>query len=246
MNNVKLHSYGRKKVNGRWEIDVKRSLNRLYYVNSGTATVQTALYRHTLTEGRLYLIPECRSYSPVDSFDFDHTYFDFYSSRILSPDSIIEISDKLAEGEAFFTFVNRMLELIPDRSAQIKAMERHLCGFLSTIDTDDAPLPYVTNSFVTRAVDAIHRSCATVSTESLALERRINESYFIRIFRAAMGISPGKYIRACRAMYGKELLECGHSVNEASELCGYSSPSAFFKAIKTELHTTPSSIKLKR
>jgi AraC-like DNA-binding protein len=130
-------------------------------------------------------------------------------------------------------------ESIKEKSA---AMEDFLCGFLSMINDTISPLPYLASDRLTESVRIIHNEYPTVTTAALAKRLALNESFFIRSFTAAVGLSPMKYIRAIRISYGKALMQGGISVAEAAEKCGYSSPSAFYNAVKAELGVSPSQL----
>ena len=78
MNQISLYTYGRYTANDAWYIDYSRVVNRLYYVNSGTAQILNSSEKYTLTAGKIYIIPQCRIFRPLGAEEFDHTYFDFY------------------------------------------------------------------------------------------------------------------------------------------------------------------------
>jgi AraC-like DNA-binding protein len=241
MKEATLYAYGRSTVNGKWEIDRSRIVNRLYFVNGGTATIGSGRGEYALTAGKAYIIPACKNFSPLSAAHFDHTFFDFYTARILHPEHIVEIDGGARGVSEFFALVNALTEgeSIKEKNT---AMEDFLCGFLALINDACAPLPYLENDRLTRAIRIIHDEYPTVTTAALAKRLALNESFFIRSFTAAVGLSPMKYIRAIRISYGKALMQGGISVAEAAEKCGYSSPSAFYNAVKAELGVSPSQL----
>lgn len=241
MEEIRLFAYGKSTENGAWYIDKSRIVNRLYYVNSGKAVISFANKEHTLVEGKLYIIPQCNDFFTVEATDFDHTFFDFYNSRILSSDKALEFDKKDLNAEALFDYLNFLIVSDPDKQLY-DSIKYFLCGFLKLLDKSH-PLPYISNSYVTTAVNLIHKESFSLNTLQLAKKLNLNESYFIRIFSSAMGITPMKYIRACRVSYGKQLLQNGATVEEAAEKCGYSSPSAFHNATIAEFNISPSKLK---
>lgn len=244
MQNINLYAYGRATVNNAWPARHGFIVNRLYYVNSGSALIHNANREQTLVKGKIYIIPQCHNFKPVDAFSFDHTFFDYFSLRVLDPNKIVEIDASAFALDRFFDYINELIEQDPAQNNH-KAIQQLLCGILSVIDRQYTPLPYITNTTVMRAIDIIYESYANITTKALAQRLNINESHFIRLFHSTMGISPMKYIRACRVLNGKELLYGGASVAEAAERCGYSSPSAFYKAVKICLSQSPSDLKSK-
>lgn len=245
MKETDLYAFGRSTVQGRWEIDRNRIVNRLYHVNAGIAAIRSGAKEYRLTAGKTYMIPQCKNFSPVYAENFDHTYFDFYTARILNPENIIEIGADVPCANAFFTYVNGLIEQHPNKEIH-HAMEQFLSGFLAWLNDTYAPLPFVSDAALTEAIRMIHREYPSITTGLLAKKLNLNESYFIRLFSSAMGISPMKYIRAIRVSHGKSLIQNGMSVTEATEQCGYSSPPAFYNAMKAELGIAPSEIRKKR
>ena len=65
MNDVKLYIYGRQTVQGKWRVNQRNIVNRLYYVNSGSAVISTGSAEHTLTARRIYIIPQCKEFQPL-------------------------------------------------------------------------------------------------------------------------------------------------------------------------------------
>jgi AraC-like DNA-binding protein len=241
MKYINLYACGRCTVNGKWDFDRSRILNRLYYVNSGCAVIHNGTDEYRLTNGNFYIIPQCKSFQPIDSKDFDHTYFDFYHSQILRHDTLLAFDKTEMNGVCFFEYINSLP--VGDRGDELHdAIEHLLCGYLTILHTKQ-PFPYISNAYVTAAIDIVHREYATITTKLLACKINLDESYFIRLFSTVMDMTPAKYIRACRIAHGRQLLQSGLSVAEAAEQCGYKSPTAFYNATVAELHCAPSALK---
>ena len=241
MEKIRLYAYGKSTENGAWYIDKSRIVNRLYYVNSGKAVVSFAHMEHTLVEGKLYIIPQCNDFFTVEAKNFDHTFFDFYNPQILCCDKPLEFDKKDLNANALFDYLNFLIT--SDTNKQLHdSLELFLCGFLKSLEKSH-PLPYISNSYVTAAVNLIHEESISLTTDKLAKRLNLNKSYFIRMFSSVMGITPMKYIRSCRVSYGRRLLQSGATVEEAAEKSGYSSASAFYNATTAELNISPSKLK---
>ena len=76
MQNINLYAYGRATVNNAWPAMHNFIVNRLYYVNSGSALIHNANREQTLVKGRIYIIPQCHNFKPLDAFSFDQTLFE--------------------------------------------------------------------------------------------------------------------------------------------------------------------------
>lgn len=244
MKNIRLFTYGRMTVNGAWHFDPNRTVNRLYCVHAGTAVIAYAHREYTLHSGHIYIIPQNHDFTTVSAAEFDHTYFDFYNAKILRHDTILAFDKTELGGDVFFEYISGLLAS-DSGHAMREALEQLLCGYLTLLDAKH-PFPYISNSYVAEAVGIIHREAATLSAKALASRINLDESYFIRLFSSVMGITPARYIRACRIAHGRRLLEGGASVADAAEACGYRSPTAFYNAAMAELHRSPSELKCKK
>lgn len=109
METLRINTFGREVVNGKWYISPKCNVNRIYFVNSGYALIQNGAHRYKLTEGKTYIIPKCNNFAPIEAKNFDHTFFDFYSEKILSPQKVIELNESMAEIKSFFDFINSIV-----------------------------------------------------------------------------------------------------------------------------------------
>ncbi len=242
MNTVELYAFGRRVTQGEWYIDRSRIVNRLYFVNRGSATVRIGARVWRLTEGHFYVLPRSDHFAPMAALEFDHTYFDYYGSRILRSDMIFEGSLSDLGAEHFLAFVNTVLAADSPKATD-EIMQPLLQAFLSHIAHVFPQSFYIMNAAIASAVVWICTEFASVSTRELAARAHLSESYFIRLFRENIGLSPLEYIRARRVLYGEQLLSKGISVEEAAEACGYASVSAFYKAVRAETGQAPSALK---
>lgn len=78
-----------------------------------------------------------------------------------------------------------------------------------------------------------------ISTDRLAKEFFLSESYICRIFKAATGTTINKYVSARRISIAKSLLNDGVSVTEAYEKSGFTDYSNFFKAFTKAVGISP-------
>ena len=243
MRNAELYAFGRSTACGAWYIDTSRIVCRLYFVNRGSATVRIDENEWRLSEGNFYILPRSDRFAPIEAEDFDHTYFDFYSTRILRPDRITALALSACGAEHFLSFVNTLLA---SGAAGQEAMQSLLRGFLGAVEPFLPKDAFIEDAVIAEAVAHIHTSFATVSTRALAERAHLCESYFIRLFTEHVGLSPLAYIRARRVLHAKTLLARGLSVEAAAEACGYASPSALYKAVRAETGKAPSALKAKK
>jgi AraC-like DNA-binding protein len=80
----------------------------------------------------------------------------------------------------------------------------------------------------------------TPSISDLAAQADMSEVYFRKLFKSVTGISPAKFITACRITRAKELLTTGDlSLEDIAEQCGFSSIAYFCRVFKQSLGVTP-------
>lgn len=236
---VSLFVFDRAVVNGAWELDSNRIVNRLYYVNSGYAKVHSASKEYVLKSGYLYLFPQCSDLKTIESKDFDHTYFDFMSPYIIDDKAFIEIKVT----DPFLKNIIESLNLIVNKRNVYKETAYFLLEGLFDYIKKTHGVPLAKEDFVSEAVRLIHKSPNDYNVKVLAEYLNVNEHHFIRTFKKTTGVTPMNYIRSCRLSNALSGLKKGISVREVSEECGYLSPSAFSTAFKREYGYLPKDVK---
>lgn len=98
------------------------------------------------------------------------------------------------------------------------------------------------------AMEAMHGSPEygwTVGT--LAARASLSRAAFARRFRAAMGVSPGRYLTGLRLQIGRAALEeQGMTLSQAAEHVGYSDEASFSRAFKHLYGVSPGSVRGER
>lgn len=87
-------------------------------------------------------------------------------------------------------------------------------------------------------------SDSELSIEELAQRAGYCPSHFRRVFREVMGEAPRQYLTKLRVEYATELLKSGYySVEEISDLCGFSNRKYFSTAYKQYTGVSPSKMR---
>lgn len=240
---INLYSYGRRLMQQTWGIDLTYPVNRLYYVNSGSAVIHLAHRAYPMRAGMIYIFPQTPDFHATDAVDFDHTYFNYFNSRILRYGSVTEIDGRENGSDLFFAWANELIMRDPRQERSHAFLEPLLKSYLLALETYGTAFPYITNEVVAEAAAMINQDAPHLTTALLAQRLNLNESYLIRLFRTAVGVSPMKYIRSRRALYGKELILRGESVTAAAEQCGYGSIGAFCRVFRAEFGYPPTALK---
>lgn len=111
-----------------------------------------------------------------------------------------------------------------------------LC-FLNDARTEPSALP----PLVSAALSHIQSSYDTVyGVEELAAELGISKNHLVRVFTAAVGVSPGRYLTQVRLDAAKRLLlHGGLPLDAIAGLCGFSGANYLCRVFKRETGETP-------
>lgn len=112
-----------------------------------------------------------------------------------------------------------------------------LCSLAAVKETAAYAMP----PLVTEAVALIHQNYAEVyGVEELATQLAVSKSHLVRIFSAAVGTSPGRYLNSVRIDAAKRLLLLREFPLEIiATLCGFSGANYLCKAFKKTTGVTP-------
>jgi AraC-like DNA-binding protein len=93
---------------------------------------------------------------------------------------------------------------------------------------------------VRRALDLLHQCYAEpVPLRRLASRAGLSPYYFLRMFRAAVGITPHVYLNQIRVMEAKRRLAAGMPAVEAAIACGFCDQSHMARQFKRAVFMTP-------
>ena len=93
---------------------------------------------------------------------------------------------------------------------------------------------------IQRAREYIHENFANgVSLKELAEHVGLSPYYFLRVFRAEVGMPPYTYLESIRISHAQKLIECGRSLIETALEVGFSSQSHFTNSFKKIIGVTP-------
>lgn len=152
------------------------------------------------------------------------------------------LSDRI---QIFSTPQNQMLPILfrnvlhgdaPNRFAQNRILLMEILCALATKDPEKSPPDHITKAL--RYLSEHIEQTPTVA--ELAALCHISEVYFRKQFKAYVGVSPCEYRNALRLSRAKSYLEYGEiSVQEISDMLGYSTVSHFIKEFKQRYACSP-------
>ncbi len=251
VNNIKLSTFGRQKKGADWFIPEKLGLTRIYYIHSGHGSLKYGDAVVRLEPGYIYCFPHLIKFNPIpDEGSFiDHTFFDFYLPIYISKDVVkikpyqipivnnnmkclIEIADKHPRHRR------------TDYSEFYDVVVCHIASLMFFLEMELPSVKFVSDYRIQNTLNYIHRNYhKNITTKELALESKLNESYFIRLFKATIGISPYQYIKYYKLNAAVSLIKSGYAISDAAIATGYDSISSFTHAIKKYIGCNPSMLK---
>ena len=210
---------------------------RLYYILGGDAYYCYSGERTRLLEGHFYLFPSSLPFNVKQDKEnrLDHLYFDF----MMTPATVSakplccsldahpmmpEMLSLLKSGVKRYRY-EKENELFP---TVVSLLEAFLSLFLECVPNEES-----IGSDILSAVEYIERNYAEdISVKKIADMVFLDEDYFIRKFKKALGITPYAYIRNLRLAVAKELRYSGVSQKDAAASVGFKYASSYCRAIK--------------
>ena len=160
--------------------------------------------------------------------------------------------DKTADGRLWYSVVTTGVYCrpsCPSRIANPKNVRLHdslqsakTTGFrpCKRCNPDGMSADSESAALVAKACRLIEKSEEEPSLENLAATAGLSPSYFHRLFKATLGVTPKEYATAHRAAKIRQGLICGSTVTEAIYDAGYNSSGRFYEKSNDMLGMTPS------
>ncbi len=115
-----------------------------------------------------------------------------------------------------------------------------VCRLAAVLSDVREPLQTVHSPLVAAALGKINAQYAEVyGVEELAAELEVSKSHLIRLFTAAVGIAPGKYLTAVRIEAAKSLMNSGFSLELVAGMCGFSGANYLCRVFKKTTGISP-------
>lgn len=246
MNQISFHTYGRSAVSDCWPINYFTGVNRLYYVNQGTAGYVLNEKEYFMEEGCFYLFPSHLSvrFFTKNDIIFDHTFFDF----IITPPFLL---DQVLSFPGKNTLLLQALQLFHSILASFGRSEKTKQFLQSHFETmlflfqNEIPYRQLEDDRIQKVLEQIHQNfCEPLSVSSFADQLHMDKTHFIRIFKEATGFTPYQYLKNHRMNTALGLLQNNVPVQTIAQICGYQSAAAFSSAFFQHFGQYPSKISL--
>ena len=228
--------------------------NRIYYVESGTATLQFAEHELIMEPGYLYLIPpyQLLSHSAQTTLSFKWVHFQasldsgvdlfmVYGQpkrvRCESPEQISSVFDSL---------IRAMQSKKPSAIFERQGLLLLLMAPLTSI-FDEGPKRrnQLLHPALLTSLSLINENVTSPpSLTQLAAAANMSPEHFSRKFKAAFTLSPKRYMLHKRIALAKQrLLLTNDSVEQVAEDCGFADIFHFSRTFKKEVGATASAFR---
>jgi AraC-like DNA-binding protein len=246
MHALTLLGYGHTLCGSNWGMrDETVEFCRMYYVLGGTCRYADANHNLTLAHGHLYLLPQYAAYSlwqePEDPFFvlWQHVRVAGCCVRELLN---IPIEDQSAQWH-ILRAVERLTQgtLIEDVSEGIKDLEQQLTVLTARLESENTKIFSPLDARLDRVWAYIHSAgISDITVRDMAIAANMERSYFSRLFKQQIGVSPQQWLVMEKLTEATRLLAEGKTVCETACCVGYADAKAFSRAFSQHMHIVPS------
>ena len=209
---------------------------RLYYILGGEAHYSFRGEKHRLLPDHFYLFPSSAPFKVKQNNTdrLDHLYYDFMMTPAVVSAApmccapcdhpLIQPLLTLMRGSVREYRYEGHAELFDTVKSTLEAF---LSLFFEIVSPDNA-----VSADIVKALEYIERNYAEdISVKKLSELLYLDEDYFIKKFKANVGITPYAYIKNLRMSVTKELHHSGVSLKDASSAAGFKYPSSYCRAV---------------
>ena len=231
---LQISTFGQGTAPPGWALANSTEMQRLYYIKGGTGRYLCADGRYAaFRRGCFYLFPynfhACFQSSAADPID--HVYFDFVS---MPPVLAAEPLCIPAETKT----LAHLAQLLTDTTAGYDRSDYDTGHALLTLTlrllNEESTIPFYADEVVSETLRRIWEDyAAPLRVSELAAAVHLEENYFIRRFRRAMGQTPYAYLRTYRLALARQALASGDTLAQAAEKVGYQDAASLSRALRS-------------
>lgn len=209
---------------------------RLYYVIGGVAHYSLGGERTALLPGHFYLFPSSLPFTVEQDAEqrLNHLYYDF----MMTPATVsaLPLCCSPSDHPLFEALLTLMRQSVREyryegHAELLDTVTSTLEAFLSLFFEIAMPKKEIGED-VAAALEYIEKNYAEdIRVKDIAELLYLDEDYFIKKFKTALGITPYAYIKNLRMAVTKELCKNGETLKSASAAAGYKYPSSYCRAV---------------
>jgi len=210
---------------------------RLYYVKGGKAYFKLNNEEFMLKKDHFYLFPSTLPFLIRQECDdrLDHIFFNFIMSpSVVSSEPICLGIDSHPMFAVFLPLMEsavnayRTTKLSNDKDTACAVLEAFLSLFCTVM-----PESQIVDSGILSSIEYIESHYnEPITVSDIASHVFLNEDYFIKKFRKAIGMTPYAYLSALRVRIAYGLIGDGASLADAAAAVGYQYASSLSHAMK--------------
>lgn len=212
---------------------------RLYYVIGGEAYYSFRGERCRILPDHFYLFPSSApfntSQNPCDRLN--HLYYDFMvTPSVVSAAPLICSPNDHPLLPHLLTLMRRSVQeyRYKNHPELFDTVKSTLEAFLSLF-WEIAQAEQTMSADIVKALEYIEGYYAEdISVKKLAGLLYLDEDYFIKKFKASIGITPYAYIKNLRMSVAKELLHSGMSLKDSASAVGFKYSSSYCRAVSKQ------------
>lgn len=224
----------------------------IHYVISGKGTLKTEDSFYQLSARQAFIIypEEVTTYSADECEPWYYCFFAFSGSLAAE---LVERTEFRGRNRVVTLPDNNIFEIIDETTMTLKwARDNHdlyalsqlfrLIDIFATSPVNTVPPSIGTSkNYVKQAMDYIHFNyAADLSVSQLADKLALNRSYFYRIFKEEIGMSPLDYINNYRIERAKDLLRSSQlPIWEIASITGFNTLSSFYRMFLLKTSMSP-------
>ncbi len=224
----------------------------LIYFLGGDARCVIEQHSHLMKPGELAVIPpmqyhfiKLESDRPYERMVIEFTHSDVRPAllkEVFDAPKFLDLKDS-PDLQAVFRRMEQYADF-EDREQLLRNLLTELLCLMARQTPKEQPLSPYFNETVAAALNYIEQNLTTLTSPD-----EIHEALFIsrvqlyRIFRAAFGIPPMKYINEKRLLLADARIRGGEKPSHAAAACGFAEYSTFFRLYKRRFGHSPSAKK---
>jgi len=210
---------------------------RLYFIRAGSAFFRLGNDEFKLKKNHFYLFPSSLPFiiRQDQSDRLDHLYYNF----VMSPSvmSAAPISARIDFHPLFADYLNVMEKTAQNylncKSAENKDIASKVLEAFLTLFLSVNPISKSENSDILRSIEYMEKNyMKDITIKEIASGLFLSEDYFIRKFKAFIGMTPYTYLSRLRLSIANELISNGMSLTETAKATGFKYVSSLSHALK--------------
>lgn len=260
-NFFKFFTYGKCLAPIIWDIKQHPYTNRLYYVYGGSAFFLNHGIEYKLRENNIYFFPYNIGFKIRQDKDdrLNHMYFDFMAVPPVISDRFFEYN--VMENTEIYHAL-KAIDLIMDNLYEKKTGKRvvhiddvdswynntimYFFKGLFALLCNELKIEPIINGQLNKVLEYIYNNYKdNISVETLASIAGLNTSYFIRIFKKTMKMTPHQFLKMHRLNVALTMLNRDMSIQEIAESIGFENASSLTHALKKNMGVSPTQYRKK-